>query len=333
MIKLLETRREISKAQSTLEKSLLRHFTTPKRKNIGYPGGTSYDKKIGTDGRYWYLRGTTDKPNQKNPRHLNWFGLYREELNLQITVEINILRAGTTQAIAGFFGCDIKTGQVYLCHSGGIGGGTAGVSKAAFLAWSSQNLVEVIESSGRTRMGTIVAPIDGPNVARSVLRYVQSIAEFKEAVRAGEISTREFQDQVKKYRDFYEESRGRRKGLRRAEIDYISRHGDIVKALYDWLLRGELPKSHRVVKNALIDLGVKKNNQIIEIYEVKTSASRQNIYTAIGQLTVHASSHDCERTIVLPKDSHIAKDLANALKRNQIGIVYFELTKNFARIV
>lgn len=333
MFSLLEKKEEIAKAQRKLEITIRREFNRKVIKNIGYPGGTTFDAKVSTNGKYWYWSEDHDGKDKANPRRLNWFGLFREDSDLQISVEINTPYEGRNGQIAGFFARDNETGAIYLLHSGRVGGGTEGVGKATFLAWSEQALINVVDSSGDIRDGVLVMPIEGIAATRSAIRYVDTIAHFQQAVRAGETSTPEFKDKQKEYEDYYSESRGQRKGKRATEIDYLSRHGDVVDALKDWRNKRPFPKGTKIVKNTFIDLGVAEGQKLIEVYEVKTSTTRTNLYSAIGQLLVHGVDNDCQRVMVLPQKDPIPTTLTNALHRLGITLLKFKLDEETATIL
>lgn len=333
MFSLLESKTEIAKAQRKLEASFRKAFQQRATRNIGYPGGTTFDAKVVTNGKYWYWADDYNQSSTPNPRRLNWFGVFQNEYDLQISVEINTPFEGVNGRVAGFFARDNDTGLVYLFHSGRVGGGTTGVSKAAFLTSSGEELKQVFDSSGNARDGVLVMPVEGLASTRSAIRYVEKIAEFKKAVRAGETKNPTFMQKEKELVDFYAEARGRRKGVRTADFDYISRHGDAVDALHAWRKSIGLSAEARIVKNVLIDLGVSVGGNLSEIYEVKTSAARTDIYTAIGQLLVHGSSVNCKRVIVLPLSGNLAKDLERALEKNSIDVIRFKLTEEAAYIV
>ena len=54
-----------------------------------------------------------------NPRNaLNWFGLFRGDADLQISVEINTAYEGRNDQVAGFFARDNDTSSIYPMHSG-----------------------------------------------------------------------------------------------------------------------------------------------------------------------------------------------------------------------
>lgn len=333
MFTLIESKAEISKSHKKLVSSIRRDFTKKSVKNIGYPGGTTFNATVNTDGQYWFWSTDHDGTNEPNPRKLNWFGLFKEDTGLQISVEINTPYEGQTGMIAGYFARDNKTGSIYLIHSGRIGGGTEGVGKYTFLAWSNHSFVEVVDSQGDIRLGIVVMPVEGLATTKSAIAYIKTIVDFKETVRAGTVNTPEFRQKLQKLEDYYAESRGPRKGKRASTIDYLSRHGEVVDALYVWRKSQQLPVNGRFVKNILIDLGVEVNNQLAEIYEVKTSASRSDIYTALGQLFVHGINDNCKKIMVLPKKENLIPDLKTALEKLNVNIVRYELDETEAKII
>ena len=100
------------------------------------------------------------------------------------------------------------------------------------------------------------------------------------------------------------------------------------------LLKNDVDSSN-IIKNAYIDLGVKASNKLTEIYEVKTSADRQPLYTAIGQILVHDDTGTDEtlRYLVVPKEGSIPSDVRKALERFKIKVLRFELTATAVRIL
>ncbi|MDP1655441.1 MAG: hypothetical protein Q8K91_02210 [Hylemonella sp.] len=161
MFSLIESKEKIAEAQRKLEATIRRDFKTKAVKNIGFPGGTTFDAKVVADGSYWYWSSDYDGKDIPNPRRLNWFGLFGNDADLQISVEINTAYEGRNDRVAGFFARDTDTGSIYLLHSGRVGGGTKGVGKAAFLAWSNQRPIDIVDSSGRIKEGVLVMPIGG----------------------------------------------------------------------------------------------------------------------------------------------------------------------------
>ena len=118
------------------------------------------------------------------------------------------------------------------------------------------------------------------------------------------------------------------------EIEYISRHGDVVRALREWRMR-TIKAHERPVKNVYLDLGIESHGAIRELYEVKTACDRPSLYAAIGQLLVHDVSRDgaCKRFLVLPYDETVPGDVADALARMKVELVRFALRGEEVRIV
>ncbi len=330
MYSLLESKAEIASAQRKLEAAIRQSFKTKAIVDFGDRSGTLHDAKVVTNGRLWYWAGDRSHANTASPCRLNLFGLMPPagRPGAEISVEINTPYEGRNNRLAGFFGRDNDSGQVYLFHSARVGGGTKGVSKEPFLTWTGHRLVEVFDAGGKPREGVLVMPVEGLGAARPAVRYVDSIADFKRAVREGKTTTKAFLARQNRLRTFYGESHGRRQGRRSSRIDYVSRHGEVVQALRDWRQAAGLRAGQQLFNDVLIDLGVAtRSGQPVEVYEVKTSVDRQSVYTAIGQLFVHGDTPACKRVMVLPGKDKLAPDLAQALQRNGIDLMRYDLTE------
>jgi hypothetical protein len=116
MFSLLESKEEITIVQRKLEATIRRDFNIQAIKNIGYPGGTTYDAKVNTDRHHWFWSKDHKQTDEPNPRRFNWFGLFNEGSDLQISVEINTPFEARNYNVAGFFGRDNETGAIYLLH-------------------------------------------------------------------------------------------------------------------------------------------------------------------------------------------------------------------------
>jgi hypothetical protein len=333
MFFLLESRSEIAKANAKLEATFRREFRRRATKDIGYPGGRFRNARVYTDDQYWFLSRDHSGRRISNPRRLNWFGHFSENPGFGITVEINTVFEGRNDQIAGFFARDTNSGIVYLLHSGRVGGGTKGVGMNTFRAWSGEPLIQVIDSSGGSRDGLLVMPVEGVAASRSAIRYVDIVTRFKKWARTGESRTPAFRRKQRQFEDFYAEGRGRRTGRRPSEIDYVSRHGEVVDSLREWRELSPMPKGARFVKNVLIDMGVEVGKKLVEVFEVKTSTARPHIYSALGQLMVHGTADGCRRVMVLPSDETLPGDVVEALVRLEVELLRFKLNKKRVMIV
>ena len=334
MFSLLESKEEIKNSQDKLEVTLKREFPHSDVRDIGYPSGRQTDAQICVyEESYWFWSG--DYRGKGTPRRQNWFGLMRPGV-LGITVETNVPCEGQSKYLAGYFARDSVSKSIYLMHSGKIGGGAKGVGKNAFLTSTSPQLIKVIDATGGIRLGVIVMPIEGNAASRSAISYIDTIALFRQEVRNKKLdySGPIFERNKQKLKDFYAEARGRRKGKRPGEIDYISRHGDVVEALRKWREKKGMKETLRLVKDVYIDMGVaNERNRLLEIYEVKTKATTQDVYCAIGQLLVHENPKECEKVLVLPITEKISPNLKETLERLNIDLLWFKLNKVSATIL
>lgn len=313
MLIILTDKKDIHAAQSALEQTVRKEFRQRKISNIGYSGGMRSDAEIFSDGIYWCMSENHRSQETASPRRLNWFGKMLDKRDQEITVELNTPYKGRNDRVAGFFARDEQTGIVYLLHSGKIGGGRKGVGRNAFLAWFNEELHVAADIDGNERAGVIVMPVEGEMAVQSLTRFIDHVSMFKQQVRTGMMETRDFKKREAEYKDFYQESSGRRKGRRKSSFDYFSNHGLVVDALKEWRESKGLSASEKIRKNQLIDLGVFTNGKLSELYEVKTSVDRQCLYSAIGQLVVHSADKECRRTLVVPKIDSLPEDFEKVL--------------------
>jgi len=322
----LENKAEIASAQEKLETICRENLPKKAIHNITFRPSKLFDCEVLTDGKYW-VRNTLYKEGVSGSRYVNSFGLYYEDAeDLSITVEVNAYEEGLGRRVAGFYAKDLETQNVYLMHSGGIRGGTTGQGKYAFLAWRNEKLTDVVGSDGKIDVAIIVMPISGAQALEPALRYVDTVARFKADLRSGSLNNKRFEKKVSKLRAYYEEGSGRRQGTRRTDIDYISRHGEVVTGLKLWLEKTQKRAPKSFAKNKLLDLAVVIKKRPVEIYEVKTSSDRQSIYTAIGQLSVHSTESGCEQFVVLPVGEDLPLDINKALKRLDIGVIRYKFS-------
>lgn len=196
-------------------------------RNIGYPGG-NFDAPVYSagDGKLWVAFG---EPSSSQPRYSNNFGIFKSgKQQLSETVEINVAVSGRS---SGFFAEDADTGDIFLIHSGQVGGGRPGIGKSAFLAWSRAKLIEVIDEK-RSRTGIAVAKLGEPGLAGRIWKFVEAVQGFKDEASAGRLETPNFKKRMKEYDRYIKEFSGKKRGMRQSSFEYEVYHGDIVEQLY-----------------------------------------------------------------------------------------------------
>ncbi|MFT8676404.1 MAG: hypothetical protein ABF990_14080 [Acetobacter sp.] len=327
MLILVESTGDKKSAQTLLEKNIKTALKRVGKKNVGHPGGNA-DQIIYSngDGLLWVAFGglTQDEPTL---RYWNAFGLYEAKKNAQnITVEINIAVDSNTAQVSGFFAQDSKTGDIFLMHSGKIGGGRQGIGKSAFLVWSKANRVDVIDVKGTIRHGIVIGKIDQSDLTQRIEKFVLDVKEFKDYATSGKINSDDFKEKMEEFDRYSKEFSGKKWGERNDAFEYVTYHGEIVQKLYDERVE-KLQKGEGVFNSVLIDLFVKKYGALSEVYEVKTGVGRQILYTAIGQLLTHSAMDggNVKKILVVPADEKIPEDFLKAISVLNIQIRFFRV--------
>lgn len=327
MLRLVHEAKKKKRAQTELERALKDTLKDQGTRNIGFPGGNA-DQTLYSlgDGTLWAAFGGVSE-DPAIPRFWNAFGIYRPSRPAQmIAVEINIPTESNSARVAGFFAEDTDTGEIYLMHSGKVGGGRSGIGKLAFLVWSKAKLVEVSCPDGGVRKGIAVGRLDDHDLAGRIWAFVKSVQNFKDKAANGELETPDFKRCIDEYNRYSKEFSGNKKGKRGSEFEYFTYHGDIIQALYDDRCACAT-KNERVYNSMLIDLFVKNDGVITEVYEVKTGVGRQVLYTAIGQLVTHTATlgDEVAKYLVVPADEAMPEDLEQAMAALRIQIRRFQL--------
>ncbi len=333
MLVMIENKKEIKKIQRDFMNMIRKSFDKKIRKQIGYPGGGVGEVEISTNDDLWYWE-SIDERQDKSPRFLNWFGVVNSKKNLDISVELNIPLEGINNRVAGFFARDITSNRIYLCHTGGVGGGTEGVGRTEFLVYANSPLDQVQNSKGELRQCIVVIVIDDNENLIPLINYIKLIVSFKLAVRNNELNSADFLKKVDDFKDYYSEFYGRKIGTRSKEIDYVSWHGAVVDALSNWITQNTLINNQRLVKNVYIDLGVEINGSLKDLYEVKTNISRNSIYTGIGQLMFHSVTIEgCTKNLVIPASEDLSQDIKLILENLNIKIIRYKIERKRIKIL
>lgn len=161
-------KRDLGSAQRRLQERV-RGEGEPRWINVGYQGGSfpvmaSYVQRLDL----WYA------PRREHNRWWNGFGLGEPvgTSPMSIVAEVNPTFDGSRRA-AGAFLRDGK-GQVWLAHSGRIGGGKKGVGRTAFLDAFSGTVQEV---EGHDYV--IIGRIDARNFPDRLVAFVRAVQAFK----------------------------------------------------------------------------------------------------------------------------------------------------------
>jgi len=321
MLRMVERAAEIDAAQTKLARELRRVLPSQGVRGIGFPGGnTSHEIFSAGEGRLYYAY-SPPRANTGALRHWNSFGVFRRDARMQsILVEINVPVAGSNGRVSGFFAVDEDTGDTYLMHDGGVGGGRKGIGRESFLRFVADPLFEV-RGHNSSRTALKIANLADPGLAALIWRFAEKVGAYKEAAVAGALPPAPTGLAVGPFKS---EHHGRKSGTRSGEFDYETYHGMVVDSLY--AERSKLFGKDKVGRNQLIDLFVMDGATRSEVYEVKTSCDRTSLYTALGQLATHAPDERTIRTLVVPHGEAIPDDCADALRRLRVAVRRFALS-------
>jgi hypothetical protein len=96
------------------------------------------------------------------------------------TCEINLPAAGADRRLAGALVRD-DAGELYLAHSGKVGGGRSGRRRQALRAFLAGGNWQMARwPDGRQSELLLIAPLDGPRLARQIGRFVRAVHAYKQ---------------------------------------------------------------------------------------------------------------------------------------------------------
>lgn len=294
-------KKEIEKCQKTLVKNFKSEFPNIKQSIVGYSGGSFETDLICNKKGNWfssqYFEGSAI------PRYWNAFGTkILEGKSQNIVVEINPPLEGYSRLVSGLFAKDEASGEYFILHRGKIGGGRKGIGKEAFSNWYRGEWVDVLLPDGAIDELILVARLNSENFSKQVMSFVIEVEEFKKEVTSGHLS----RQAPKSFSDvFSPEFHGKKKGKRSSRFEYESFHGLVVNQL-EIHVREEIGTGKFNIFNTRnIDLAVSQGNSLKSVYEVKSSANSQSIYTAIGQLFCHSYGHPGAKMVLVIPDGEL----------------------------
>ena len=323
-------RDEIARAIETVRLNLLRSANTFRRKVGWHGGGGDFSVHWNEAGQFWFLIDS----KREESRYWCCFGLSdpSKHDNLTIIGEINPTKEGINRRNAGLFVRD-SIGEIYLAHSGKIGGGRKGIGKEGFLsAFRGSNLVNTFWPDGQTSEAIVLGPIQSERLPAYVGHFIREIERYKdEAIRGETIVT-----QPLNVLGFTPEFSGQRKSYRlEVEISARCDHGVVIAALADLLANARADVANDRTRDLMI---LSSEGKVTHLFEVKTDINTSSLYSAVGQLMLHSVlTANTPRLILVLPDQPIPSFL-KALKALGIHVVRYEwfngrpIFHNFSKI-
>jgi len=179
----ITTRSASLEAFQLLKRTLTEGAEIFEHHQIGWQGGSRpHDAYWQEKQHFWSVLEQSPPDNKKGPRHRFWncFGLDSpgKRSMLTITVEINPPHEGVDRRLGGLFVHD-EGGQLYIAHTGKVGGGRAGIGKKAFRQFFQDREWHAVDDGRGLREVLVLGPIGTASFVDQVAKFVFQVADFK----------------------------------------------------------------------------------------------------------------------------------------------------------
>ena len=322
MLTAVTVKSEIAQCQQRLEHALKTRLPNSERLRIGHQGG-SFVQKVFHGPGLWY--STYQEDDVEIPRYWNGLGQGKSDDTDQIiAVEINAPLKGYERRVSGLFARGASNEYVLL-HRGRLGGGQKGIGKRAFRNWSRNAWVELIGPENTRDEAILVGHFGSPSFVDQIRAFVLEVATFKQEVEAGHFTRTPSSRYVTK--TFNPEFHGKKKGHRSGALEYDSFHGLVVNTLAEKFTTATRGSQRRVFNTSRIDLGIEIGGHLRHLYEVKSSADSQAIYTGTGQLMLHSpQGNNVTKNLVLPK-GELSQSMRKRLDGLDIVVLEYQIER------
>lgn len=286
---------EVRVAFASLKRNLTRQCRSMTR-FLGWQGGHGrYRIHFNPRLQFWTL------VSEKYGKKRNWLFLGTGDptprKQVGIICEVNIQKKGYSRRCAGAIALDDR-GQVYLTHSGKIGGGRKGIGKRAFVAAYRGDNWAIIRWPDRKETEVIViGRIDDKNLPRQLAHFAREVKRFKKTA----IGIESNKQNQSKTNGFTPEFSGKRKSYKiSGTIDNQADHGTVISALAATLEKKYKLKTANDRSRDLFVLG--RTGLVRVLFEAKTDLSTSSFYQAVGQLLLNSAvgPQEPKRVLVIP---------------------------------
>ncbi len=235
-----------------------------------------------------------------------------------IDVQLNFPANSYDRSIAGAFVKD-EFGVVFVAHRGKLSKGQAGLRKEKVFREFASRVIEANDKD-KTSLLILLSSLDDPDLPERLWQFATEAREVATRISAeagtdvkddagvavaarGPASNSQSstsKDPAMQLRDYFDEHSGHGERRGHAGGRRVVEHGDIVRSL-----ENQVRRNGRTQKAQAIDLALLMASKVF-LFEVKTSANTQDVYTGTGQLMIHGGciaeilGKTVERFLVLP---------------------------------
>ena len=347
----IEKKKEINRAQLAFAKNIKKKATKHGELTASHQhGGIKVHAYWHKDSEFWWADWKVSPTHSKTPR---WWNAFRFlDSNHQypnrkagepnwgranaMTVQINIPISGNRQGTGSTGGVFVKDSddEIYIAHTGMIGGGRKGIGKATFVDNFPGTWNQVSGSRGEKDV-VIVSQINDPNLIDNVGFFVKAVQKIKDDAKKGKIqkkpklprqkSTKLPRQKSSKFNPEREEKRGSYtvKGRIQAEL----KHAKVINQLNEICEKQGYLVSNSNRYDLLIWRKSKKS-----LMEAKTDWDSYSRYQAIGQLFYYSSMENLPKNTKLvavfpkPKKSYTNRQKEFKKVLGKLGIKYITYT-------
>lgn len=182
-MKILESWREIAKAQESFASDVRSHSSKAVDVTIGFQSGNT-DREVLwlPDMGFWAHLGDPPRGKSQGNRYWNVFGLGEPYGMVPITCEINPPREGINRQVAGAFATDAE-GKIHVLHRGILNAGgrvpKAEVRRSFRWHWA------LVDDGDRTSKVMPIAEIGSGDFIFVLRDFIREVARFKDSTRRG----------------------------------------------------------------------------------------------------------------------------------------------------
>lgn len=295
-----------------LDKAIRERATHKERRTISFPGDQETRDVYFFEGRdgevLWYAHWQHAADDKDKVVTLLGHGKPRDSENLYIDVQFNYPVETFHRRMGGVFLEHVETGAVMLAHRGILTRKTR-VPLDVVLEAMAPDVVQADTSRGAEEF-ILAAALDSPTLVDDLGAFARRLRmSLDEYARTGiarspvtgpggsddgglaGAGTRGAgngsgknapEDPVDPLRDYFEEFSGERRAYIPKKTYPVSHHGKVVHAVHE-----AMQQRGKTLKSRAVDLVAELADRAI-LFEVKTSADTSSIYSAVGQLSVHA---------------------------------------------
>jgi len=291
---------------------LLKKGSRKRNHRVGWPSGSGF-KNV-----YWKKEESfwTTCERAKN-RYWFGYGIENPEIkpknsSLIMTCEINPSFRGPLRASAGLFATD-RVGNIFLCHTGKIGGGRKGIGKKAFVKYvKGMRRAEVNWSDKVVKEVFVIGKVNN-SLPKNISRFIETVALFKRKKTGAGID--------RFYRGYFNPESTRSTSYeRKGRVKPGKLHAIIVNELERRLKQ----KDCITQNNKNIDLMITiRGGKVDAIFEVKTDNGTSSVYQGIGQLMFHSMKEKKapHKHLVLPVG--LNRKSEKRLRMLDIDVIYY----------